>query len=92
MTNEVLWFAAPPVDMPRSTVPKYSLAYLHHIAKKSKPPEFDSMDIDVNEHEGDNNGGGMQNGNGKRRPENGGIVGMTATERLASLMRDYPRV
>ena len=35
-TNEVLWFPAPPVDMPRKAAPRYSLAYLHFRAKKRK--------------------------------------------------------
>lgn len=35
-TNEVLWFPAPPVDAPRRTAPKYSLAYLHFLAAKRK--------------------------------------------------------
>ncbi|CAL1696787.1 unnamed protein product [Somion occarium] len=35
-TNEVLWFAAPPIDIALPPVPKYSLAYLHHLARKRK--------------------------------------------------------
>ena len=35
-TNQVLWFAAPPVDVARPRVAKHSLEYLHFIAKKRK--------------------------------------------------------
>ncbi|KAH8101388.1 hypothetical protein BXZ70DRAFT_932819 [Cristinia sonorae] len=35
-TNELLWFASPPVDMAHIPAPTYSLAYLHHLAKKRK--------------------------------------------------------
>lgn len=36
VTNEVLWFPAPPVDIARPTKPKYSLTYLHFLATKRK--------------------------------------------------------
>jgi chromatin structure-remodeling complex subunit RSC1/2 len=54
-TNEVLWFPAPPVDVPRRATPKYSLAYLHFLATKGKRElaedggDGDAMDVD--EHE-----------------------------------------
>ena len=35
-TNEVLWFAAPPVDMVHAPPPTHSLRYLAHIARKRK--------------------------------------------------------
>ncbi|KAJ8088817.1 hypothetical protein PM082_014063 [Marasmius tenuissimus] len=35
-TNEVLWFASPPVNMAPAPTPKHSLAYLHFLAKKRK--------------------------------------------------------
>ena len=36
-TNEVLWFASPPVDVaPSVQKPRHSFAYLHHLAKKRK--------------------------------------------------------
>jgi chromatin structure-remodeling complex subunit RSC1/2 len=35
-TNEVLWFAAPPVNVARPPAPKHSLAYLHFLASKRK--------------------------------------------------------
>lgn len=83
MTHEVLWFAAPPVDMPKPSVPKYSLAYLHHLAKKRTRDEFrsetDGMDVEDESED-------MQNGRPEERVE------MTATERLAAVMVDYPRV
>ncbi|KAI0344044.1 hypothetical protein BDW22DRAFT_1412656 [Trametopsis cervina] len=46
-TNEVLWFAAPPVDIPRPKGPEYSLAYLSYLAKKRKNKDHaDAMDIE----------------------------------------------
>ncbi|KAH7909756.1 hypothetical protein BJ138DRAFT_1154503 [Hygrophoropsis aurantiaca] len=47
-TNEVLWFAAPPMNVARTPAPKYSLAYLHFLAtkRKQKSEETDAMDID----------------------------------------------
>ena len=95
--------------MAKPTVPKYSLAYLHHLAvKKRKRDEAlsqseiavtDGMDVDKVGNDDDSsenmpNGAGDENS--KRRPgvavENGRVGGMTATERLAEVMRDYPRV
>ena len=38
-TNEVLWFAAPPMNMSRARGPKYSLGYLTFIATKRKRRE-----------------------------------------------------
>jgi chromatin structure-remodeling complex subunit RSC1/2 len=35
-TNEVLWFAAPPMNVVRTPAPQYSLAYLHFLAAKRK--------------------------------------------------------
>lgn len=35
-TNEVLWFAAPPLNMARVKGPRYSLAYLQFLAAKRK--------------------------------------------------------
>ncbi|TFK38725.1 RSC complex protein [Crucibulum laeve] len=35
-TNEVLWFAAPPLNVARAHPPKHSLTYLHFLAKKRK--------------------------------------------------------
>ena len=36
ITNEVLWFAAPPMNMSRERGPSYSLEYLTFIATKRK--------------------------------------------------------
>ncbi|KAK0446535.1 uncharacterized protein EV420DRAFT_1622469 [Desarmillaria tabescens] len=36
VTDEVLWFAAPPTNVVPAPVPKHSLAYLHFLAKKRK--------------------------------------------------------
>jgi chromatin structure-remodeling complex subunit RSC1/2 len=35
-TNEVLWFAAPPLNIARKPAPRYSLEYLHWLATKDK--------------------------------------------------------
>ncbi|KDQ52954.1 hypothetical protein JAAARDRAFT_80856 [Jaapia argillacea MUCL 33604] len=43
-TNEVLWFSGPPMAMAHTPKPRYSLAYLHHLAKKRKASE--AMDVD----------------------------------------------
>ena len=39
VTNEVLWFAAPPMNMSRARGPRYSLEYLMFIATKRKRRE-----------------------------------------------------
>ena len=61
-TNEVLWFASPPVDVaPPVQKPMHSFAYLHHLAKKRKlelekkekgvrEGEDSRMDVDADEH------------------------------------------
>ena len=58
-TNEVLWFASPPVDVaPPVQKPRHSFAYLHHLAKKRKlelekkdvrEGEDSRMDVDAEE-------------------------------------------
>ncbi|KAH9836628.1 uncharacterized protein C8Q71DRAFT_758865 [Rhodofomes roseus] len=48
-TNEVLWFASPPVDRARSRPPQHSLAYLHFLAKKRKKTHDDDRAMDVDE-------------------------------------------
>ena len=59
-TNEVLWFASPPVDVaPPVQKPMHSFAYLHHLAKKRKlelekekgvrEGEDSRMDVDADE-------------------------------------------
>ncbi|KAF7971438.1 hypothetical protein HWV62_21208 [Athelia sp. TMB] len=42
-TNEVLWFASPPLNVAHAPTPKYSLAYLHFLAKKRKA-ELEGVD------------------------------------------------
>jgi len=48
-TNELFWFAAPPMNAARTPPPRHSLAYLHFLATKRKK-EFaagsDIMDVD----------------------------------------------
>ncbi|KAI9510644.1 hypothetical protein F5148DRAFT_1333868 [Russula earlei] len=47
-TNEVLWFAAPPLNAARKPAPRYSLQYLHWLAAKRKRVD-DSDDMKVDE-------------------------------------------
>ncbi|KAI0034332.1 hypothetical protein K488DRAFT_9522, partial [Vararia minispora EC-137] len=73
-TNQVLWFAAPPVDVARPRPPQYSLKYLHWLATKKRKAEpqdgeGDGMDVD---------------GEAKRRR----AVPQTATERVGPLLAD----
>ena len=43
-TNEVLWFAAPPMNMSRARGPRYSLEYLTFIASKKRRQREASTD------------------------------------------------
>ncbi|KAG6854195.1 hypothetical protein C0991_009508 [Blastosporella zonata] len=74
VTNEVLWFPAPPVDIARHTKPKYSLAYLHFLASKRKRELAGSRD-DVDP---------------TRSPSKRGRLDepTTVTERLVSILRE----
>ncbi|EJF58495.1 hypothetical protein DICSQDRAFT_90751 [Dichomitus squalens LYAD-421 SS1] len=46
-TNEVLWFAAPPVDIVHAPPPRHSLKYLAHLARKRKGQAGEhAMDVD----------------------------------------------
>ena len=46
-TNEVLWFAAPPVDIVHTPAPRHSLKYLAHLARKRKSQTMEhAMDVD----------------------------------------------
>ncbi|KZT09072.1 uncharacterized protein LAESUDRAFT_723382 [Laetiporus sulphureus 93-53] len=51
VTNEVLWFAAPPMDLARTPTPRHSLAYLHFLASKRKKAQQagDAMEVDAEE-------------------------------------------
>lgn len=46
-TNEVLWFAAPPIDIPHTPAPRYSLTYLHYLASKRKAASNDGANMDM---------------------------------------------
>jgi chromatin structure-remodeling complex subunit RSC1/2 len=72
-TNEVLWFAAPPLNTARRPAPRYSLQYLHWLATKRKKVDEDRMDVDDSE------------GNLKRTR---GLVEPTATEIVEELLMD----
>ncbi|EGN94159.1 hypothetical protein SERLA73DRAFT_96993 [Serpula lacrymans var. lacrymans S7.3] len=48
-TNEIFWFSAPPMNIPRPPEPKHSLAYLHFLASKKKNEAISNdngMDVD----------------------------------------------
>ncbi|KIM39045.1 hypothetical protein M413DRAFT_447404 [Hebeloma cylindrosporum] len=51
-THEVLWFASPPLNMPRTKGPRHSLAYMQFLAAKRKRASGngkrrDEMDVDA---------------------------------------------
>ena len=46
-TNEVLWFAAPPLDIAHPPGPQYSLEYLAFLARKRRKTEASADDMDV---------------------------------------------
>ncbi|KAI0651399.1 hypothetical protein C8Q79DRAFT_32964 [Trametes meyenii] len=74
-TNEVLWFAAPPVDLVHAPPPRHSLKYLAFLAQKRKKQIGDG-------------GGAEEDGtsapNLKRRK-----VPLTITEQLETLMKEH---
>lgn len=81
-TNEVLWFAAPPVDIVHTPPPQHSLKYLAFLAKKrkaergqSEDDQHVSMDVD---------GGGQSPASAPKRRK----MPPTATETLEALMRE----
>jgi chromatin structure-remodeling complex subunit RSC1/2 len=45
-TNEVLWFAAPPLNIARKPTPRYSLQYLHWLATKRKGVDEERDDVE----------------------------------------------
>jgi len=73
-TNEVLWFAAPPLSVARTPAPRYSLQYLHWLAAKRKGVNDEDMDVDDEEQ-----------GRGKRAR---GSVKATATETVEKLLAE----
>ncbi len=49
-TNEVLWFAAPPLNVARKPAPRYSLQYLHWLAtKRKRVDDGENMEVDGEE-------------------------------------------
>ena len=74
-TNEVLWFAAPPLNIARKPAPRYSLQYLHWLAAKRK-----AIENDTNEDEGMRMGEGESEERVKRT--------RTATERVDRLLME----
>ncbi len=51
-TNEVLWFAAPPLNVARRPAPRHSLQYLHWLATKRKKADDDEDGMEVDDPEG----------------------------------------
>ncbi|KAF8628527.1 hypothetical protein AX15_003840 [Amanita polypyramis BW_CC] len=47
-TNEVLWFAGPPMNMARIPAPQHSITYLHYLAtnRKRQAGQTDEMEVD----------------------------------------------
>ncbi|OCH94163.1 hypothetical protein OBBRIDRAFT_748123 [Obba rivulosa] len=76
-TNEVLWFSAPPVDIPHPPGPRHSLAYLHFLAKKRKGEERANNAMDV---DGPDSGAS---------PSKRARVQPTATETLHALLQQF---
>ncbi|KDR68767.1 hypothetical protein GALMADRAFT_256616 [Galerina marginata CBS 339.88] len=75
-TNEVLWFAAPPLNMPRAKGPRHSLAYLQFLASKRR------IDSDSASNEMGNYGGG-------RAPKRARIsVPPTVTETMQQVWKE----
>ncbi|KAI0825268.1 hypothetical protein BC628DRAFT_1419247 [Trametes gibbosa] len=87
-TNEVLWFAAPPVDIVHLPPPRHSLKYLAFLARKRKRQdgggsggggEADAMDVEM-----DGVAAAAQPSTAKRRK-----MPLTVTERLEALMKEH---
>ena len=83
-TSEVLWFAAPPMNMSRARGPKYSLEYLTFIAtKKRKRREANTTDgivSDSREDLGEEGSAGVD----AKRPR----VPPTVTETMRELWKE----
>ena len=83
-TNEVLWFAAPPMNMSRARGPRYSLEYLTFIAtKKRKRREASTTDgivVDGREELGEEDSASVN----AKRPK----VPLTVTETMRELWEE----
>ncbi|KAI8983322.1 hypothetical protein BD414DRAFT_490572 [Trametes punicea] len=73
-TNEVLWFAAPPVDIVHTRPPQYSLKYLAFLARKRKKAQEDG--------EGEAGGEDEHPAPKRRMP-------LTVTEQLEAVMKEH---
>ena len=72
-TNEVLWFAGPPVDIVHTPPPQHSLKYLAHLARKRRAQHDDEQAMDVD---------------GASRPKRRKMP-LTTTETLAALLKEH---
>lgn len=79
-TNEVLWFAAPPVDIPHPPAPRHSIAYLHYLAKKRKTSE-DAQDVVMDGVDSPGERATPQQANKRAR--------LTTTEMINTLLEEY---
>ncbi|KAL7285867.1 hypothetical protein ACG7TL_000978 [Trametes sanguinea] len=77
-TNEVLWFAAPPVDIVHTPPPRHSLKYLAFLARKRKQA-----------HEGGSVPEAGAGADGAPPPPKRQKVPPTVTERLEALMKEH---
>ncbi|KAI0327304.1 hypothetical protein GY45DRAFT_1327801 [Cubamyces sp. BRFM 1775] len=77
-TNEVLWFAAPPVDIVHTPPPQHSLKYLAFLAKKRKQAQGGRA------RDGAVDGDDLDSAPPKRRK-----TAHTVTEQLERLMREH---
>ncbi|KAI0638927.1 hypothetical protein C8Q77DRAFT_1078438 [Trametes polyzona] len=82
-TNEVLWFAAPPVDIVHRPPPRYSLKYLAFLARKRKREQghdpsgdAEAMAVDVDDEDA------------SRQPKRRKMP-PTVTEQLEALMKEH---
>ncbi|KAH9850627.1 hypothetical protein C2E23DRAFT_904961 [Lenzites betulinus] len=82
-TNEVLWFAAPPVDIVHVPPPRHSLKYLAFLARKRKRQQDSGGDDAMAEEAGDDD---SHPGSAalKRRK-----MPLTVTEQMEALMREH---
>ncbi|KAI9059557.1 hypothetical protein FKP32DRAFT_1596121 [Trametes sanguinea] len=77
-TNEVLWFAAPPVDIVHTPPPRYSLKYLAFLARKRKQAR-----------EGGSTAEAGAGADGAPPPPKRQKMPPTVTERLEALMKEH---
>jgi len=78
-TNEVLWFAAPPLNMSRPNGPRHSLAYLQFLAAKRRKNSESENNVEVENHE---------NGDGRTSKRARISVPPTVTETMQQVWKE----